>query len=888
MKQIVIFFFIFLFPFGSIADHIIGGDIYYDDLGGGNYKFYITIYRDCNAEGAWFDDPLKLTVYNNGSLVVNMNVPFPGFVTIPVDFDNPCATAPTNVCVQRAIYQTTLQLPPIVGGYTISYQRCCRGPNVDNIVNPDDTGLTLTTQIPGSETGHSNNSSPRFINYPPILLCAGEELSIDHSAIDPDGDELVYSLVSPYVGGNSFDPAPNQADPPPYFPVQWIGGFNSENPLGPGSNSTIEPDGMLTVSPNIIGLFVFGVRVQEFRDGELIGETIRDFLFKVFDCNITMQAILPQQEELSSFISYCQGLTVEFENNSYGGTNYLWDFGVSGISTDFSTQESPIYTYQEPGEYIAQLIVNPGWDCTDTAYMSIVINNPFSLFWEAEDSLCIVGNSFDFTGVTNSADAIFEWVLDGDASITNWSGLDIPDVSFSTAGYHTVLINGDDGECQNSFEDSVYVVSMPNVEAVVPDNVECLGFTIDFDGIYSGVSTIQWDFGDEGSSDVSSLPNPSYTYTAPGIYSVELIGSSVPNCSDTNTVQIEVKEKIILDMMHNDSLCITDGFYNFEAIIEGPPGTLCEWNFGPNASLTGSTDLIVSNIQFNQPGHQEIRLTGSHEDCIDSLIELVYVYAEPTIDFSYMDGLQCAPVQTQFINLSLVDGSAIYLWDFGDGSGSTDENPFHVYSDVGDYSVGLTVISSEGCVDTLYLMKQDLFTVYPSPTAGFFLNPTQIDICENDVEFIDQSTGATDYFYFFDQNQFTSSEANFTHQYINSGSDYPMQVVYNNYGCSDSVRLELFVEPFALYIPNAFIPDEDGCNDVFKAVTGFEIVEWEMVIYNKWGEEVYRTNDFDEGWDGNYQNNPVQDGVYTYFLKYKSCANPYNTKMKTGIVNLIR
>jgi len=887
MKQIV-FFFILLLPLNSLADHIIGGDIYYDDLGGGNYKFYITIYRDCNAEGAWFDDPLKLTVYNNGSLVVNVNVPFSGYITVPVDFDNPCATAPSNVCVQRAIYETTLQLPPVVGGYTISYQRCCRGPNVDNIVNPDDTGLTLTTQIPGSETGHSNNSSPRFINYPPILLCVGEELEIDHSAIDPDGDELVYSLVSPYIGASSFDPAPNQAPPPPYFPVQWMGGFNAENPLGPGSSSTIEPNGMLTVSPNIIGLFVFGVRVQEYRDGELIGETIRDFLFKVFDCNITMQAILPEQEELSTFVSYCQGLTVEFENNSYGGTNYEWDFGVSGINTDVSTLQSPTYTYPEPGEYVAQLIVNPGWDCTDTAYMSIVINNPFSLSWEAEDSLCLTGNSFVFDGITSSEDASFEWILDGDASITNWDGLGIPDISFSSAGYHTVIITGDDGECENSFEDSIYVVDVPSVEAIVPDNVECIGFTIDFEGLYTNVNTIQWDFGDEGSGDVSNLSAPSYTYSSAGIYTVKLIGSSVPNCSDTAHIEIEVKEKITLDMTHNDSLCITDGLYNFEAIVEGPPGTLYEWYFGPNASVTNSTDLVVSDLQFDQPGIQEVKLTGSHENCVDSLIEPIYVYAEPIIDFSYFDGLQCAPVQAQFINLSTVDGSAIYQWDFGDGTSSANENPSHVYSEVGNYSVGLTLISLEGCKDTLYLMKQDLFTVYPSPTAGFFLNPTQIDVCANDVEFIDQSIGATDYFYFFDQNQFTSSEANFNHEYLNSGSDYPTQVVYNEYGCSDSLSLELFVEPFAIYAPNTFIPDGDGFNDVFKAVTDFEILEWEMVIYNKWGEEVSRSTMINEGWDGTFKNGPAQDGVYVYVVKYKSCANPYNTQMKTGFVNLIR
>ena len=126
MKGIFTFFFLIL-AFSSRADHIIGGDIYYDDLGGGNYKFYITIYRDCNAEGAWFDDPLKLAVYNNNTLIQNVDVFFPGYITLPIDFNNPCATAPTNVCVQRAIYEKTLNLPPIAGGYTVSYQRCCRG-----------------------------------------------------------------------------------------------------------------------------------------------------------------------------------------------------------------------------------------------------------------------------------------------------------------------------------------------------------------------------------------------------------------------------------------------------------------------------------------------------------------------------------------------------------------------------------------------------------------------------------------------------------------------------------------------------------------------------------------------------------------------------------------
>ena len=888
MKGIFTFFFLIL-AFSSRADHIIGGDIYYDDLGGGNYKFYITIYRDCNAEGAWFDDPLKLAVYNNNTLIQNVDVFFPGYITLPIDFNNPCATAPTDVCVQRAIYEKTLNLPPIAGGYTVSYQRCCRGPNVMNIVNPDDTGLTLTTHVPGTETGIVSNSSPRFSFYPPTLLCVGEELVFDHSAVDPDGDLLVYSLVSPYTGASSFDPAPNQAPPPPYFPVQWIGGFNANAPLGPGSVSSIDNNGLFTVNPSIIGLMVVGVRVQEFRDGQLIGETIRDFLFKVFDCNITMQAILPDQDELSSFISYCQGLTVEFENNSYGGSSYAWDFGVSGTSTDVSNSFAPVFTYPSPGDYVAQLIVNPGSECTDTAYMNITVNNPFSLEWEAEDSLCILGNNFEFIGISSNMSANFDWQLDGDASIDNWNGIDIPDISFLSPGYHTVVLNGDDGDCNTSFEDSVFVVPQAEVDILIPDEIECIGLTISFESDYSNVNSLLWNFGNNGpNSDESSISAPVYTYTSSGTYSIQLIGESVSNCSDTASIEITLNEPILLDFTNNDSLCITDGLYNFQAQVSGPSGAEYLWDFGQSASVNSSNALTISGIQFDSPGFHEVQLSGTYENCSDTISEMIYVYAEPTIDFDYLDGLFCAPSLAQFINLSTVDGPAIFYWDFGDGTGSEEFNPTHIYTEVGNYSVGLTVISLEGCIDTLYEMQQDIFTVHPSPVAGFQVNPQNVDVCDNEVSFIDQSIGGTTYFYFFDQNQFTSSDPNFTHAYFNDGTDYPLQVVYNEYGCSDSIRQEVFVEPFVIYAPNTFIPDGDGVNDIFNVVTDFEMIEWELKIFNRWGEMVHKSDMIENGWDGTYKGVVCPDGIYTYVFIYKSCANPYTAEQKSGFVNLIR
>lgn len=890
MKRIVLLI-LLISSFQVSASHIIGGDIYYDFLGNNQYRFYITLYRDCNSTGAEFDDPMKLTIYKaDGSMFLNLDVPFPGSEFVPIPFDNPCATPPNNLCVEKAVYTIVVNLPPIPGGYDVSYQRCCRGPNITNLISPDDTGLTLTTHVPGSETGFTNNSSPRFTYYPPMLLCANEQKTINHSATDPDGDQLVYSLVTPYSGANSANPMPTQAPAPPYFPVQWAGAFGATNPLGPGSNITINSTtGIITVNPSMIGLFVVGVRVQEYRNGILVGQTVRDFLFRVFNCNITLQAILPIQEDLSTFVSYCQGLTVQFENNSYGGSNYAWDFGVSGTNNDLSSSFAPSFTYPTSGTYTARLIVNPGQPCTDTAYIELIVNNPFSLSWTSQDSLCITGNSFDFVGQTSNPNANFSWDFDPDASVQSSTNLIVNDVSFSTPGFQTITINGDDGDCITSYTDSVYIFEMPTSSFNAPPLVQCIGLTIPFENNSTNAFNYSWDFGIPGTNtDQSNAIEPTFSFQNPGTYSIQLIASSNGTCVDTSEVTITVNEPLIMSFTHTDSLCITDGLFDFNATVSGPPNTTYSWNFSPQGLPNQSTNIDVQDVAFLTSGNHPVYLTGTNDVCSDTVFSTVFVYAEPTIDFLYLNTLQCAPSTANFINLSTSDTPPIYSWNFGDGGTSNLTNPGHVYNDVGSYSIGLTMITTSGCIDTLYMLQQDLVQVYPSPQAGFSVNPNRVDICNSKVEFIDQSIDATSYFYFFDNRQFTSTQANFFHDYTQSGGDYPIQIVSNQYGCKDTAMQTVVVEPFALYIPNTFIPDGDELNDLFIPVTAFEVDGWVFQIFNKWGELLFETEQCNEGWDGTYESKPCQDGTYIYVLKYRPCDNPYATQQISGFVNLIR
>ena len=183
--------FISLFITRVFATHIIGGEIIYKYLGNNNYQITLKVYRDCNTGQAPFDDPAVLGVFNSaGALLSTISMGGPAITYIQPNLNNPCITVPPDVCVEQAIYTSTQNLPSISGGYQIVYQRCCRNGTIVNILDPGNVGSTYIAKIPDvSVTG--TNSSPYFNYFPPIAICEGMPLVFNHSATDPDGDQLV-------------------------------------------------------------------------------------------------------------------------------------------------------------------------------------------------------------------------------------------------------------------------------------------------------------------------------------------------------------------------------------------------------------------------------------------------------------------------------------------------------------------------------------------------------------------------------------------------------------------------------------------------------------------------------------------------------------------------
>jgi gliding motility-associated-like protein len=516
------------------ATHIVGGEIYYDYLGGNNYQLTLKVYRDCFNGTAPYDDPASIGVFDaNGTLVNALSIPFPGSVILPNTLNSPCFSPPTNVCVEEAIYTTTVNLPPLTGGYYLAYQRCCRNNTILNLVSPGSVGSTYMAYISGPETV-TVNSSPRYNNFPPIFLCLGNPLNFDHSATDLDGDSLAYELCDPYDGADPSLPQPVPPAGPPYSYVPFTGPYSGGNPMSANPALSIDPHtGLLTGTPNSLGQWVVGVCVKEYRNGQLLSINKRDFQFNVVNCPGLIVSSVPSQQ------IFCFGYTVNFLNNTFNGSYYHWDFGDPTATNDTSNLVTPVWTYADSGVYNVMLVANPGSPCADTGYTSFYIYPLLQPTVTAPPGQCLVGNSFDFTaGGSFLGNGTFDWTFGTGSTPATSTQQNPAGITYNAPGTYPVTLTVTENNCTQTASTEVTVYPMPTADFNAAPVTGCVPFGVQFsDSSISGTTiSYLWDFGD-GSSP-STLANPYHVYTQVGVYDVTLTISTTNGCIATNTFTV--------------------------------------------------------------------------------------------------------------------------------------------------------------------------------------------------------------------------------------------------------------------------------------------------------------------------------------------------------------
>jgi len=219
-----------------------------------------------------------------------------------------------------------------------------------------------------------------------------------------------------------------------------------------------------------------------------------------------------------------------------------------------------------------------------------------------------------------------------------------------------------------------------------------------------------------------------------------------------------------------------------------------------------------------------------------------------------------------------------YSWNFGDGSPQmAGDTVTYTYQTSGTYNVTLTVTTALGCVSSV--TNTGYITVFPAPVAGFSSSPNQATTTAPLIHFDDLSVGATDWDWDFiytnpPSGLFTDTLQNTSFSYPDSGVYVVQQIVHNGFGCADTAYNNVEILPeYVIYAPNAFTPNNhDGLNDTFMPKgMGIDPDNFEMTIYDRWGNQIFKTTDITKGWDGraNGGSNIAQIDVYVWKIKTK-------------------
>lgn len=242
----------------------------------------------------------------------------------------------------------------------------------------------------------------------------------------------------------------------------------------------------------------------------------------------------------------------------------------------------------------------------------------------------------------------------------------------------------------------------------------------------------------------------------------------------------------------------------------------------------------------------------------------------PQIDFESPDTIGCQPFIVDFEDLTNPIPAATF-WNFGDLDSDigqpTGSTVSYTYADEGVYDVTVTAITTEGCTDSL--TKPGYIVVNPLPVAYYTADPSYVNLFNARVKFEDLST---DNIVVWDWSFGDGDESSLQHPfhlYTDTGLFNVILEVENNFGCLDSVSSKIEIYPdYTMYIPNSFTPDNDGINDVFKPMgDGFFQQSYSFKIFDRWGEEIFHTANYEIGWDGTYKGAQVETSAFTYQVK---------------------
>ena len=398
-----------------------------------------------------------------------------------------------------------------------------------------------------------------------------------------------------------------------------------------------------------------------------------------------------------------------------------------------------------------------------------------------------------------------------------------------------------------------------------------------------------WNFNVAGQIVTSTDKNPTIKFPGLGTYTGYMVANpGLKPCSDTAKVEVQIYPAIKADFKTAYDTCIA-GFVQFTDLSVANSGAVAKWNWNYADGNKGS--IQNPKHEYKIPGNFKVNLRVEDKNkCVDTITKnLRYFPVPPLLIVKPDTGIGCQPITMKIKNLSYpIDKTYKIEWDLGDGSTSSEINPVHTYQNPGIYSLNLKVTSPIGC--KAQASYPNLIEVKPSPKADFEFTPKKLSSLQTFAKFTDKSMGANKWSWQFGKNEGSSAFRNPSYNFQDTGLHVVRLIVTHPSGCRDTLSKLIDIEPIATYfLPNAFTPNYDNTNDEFKGKGVYEGINgFKMIVFNRWGERVYETNDIEEGWNGRKNNTGelAPEGVYVYYVTF---TGPRNKAFSyKGFATLIR
>jgi gliding motility-associated-like protein len=567
----------------------------------------------------------------------------------------------------------------------------------------------------------------------------------------------------------------------------------------------------------------------------------------------------------------------DFTADCFNGYVFNWTTAIG--SFDDPNIAGPIGTFNSPGVVTLTTYPNGHPLCATTDQLNVTMSASADPGNDNVLSLCSQGAAqdlFPLLGPTASPNGV--WTNPNGGAVT----MPYDPVTMNPGAY---MYSIDSNGCVS--EAIITVTEIVTTVNVAVTNVSCFGAA---NGSIVAATTNGDSYSLDGGAAQTYAGN---TFTinnlAPGTYVLDVTGSN--GCADQETFTItEPVQLSIPTISPNITIC------------PGATTALTATGAGGSSAYTftwldGAT-VLGTGVPFNVTPIATTNYCVILSEACGSIPDTACMTVStpnpitPLVVPDVTSG--CFPVPVNFTNMSSGGTVASMIIDYGDGFTETllgMNGSNHVYENPGVYTVSLIVTSDIGCIYTATF--PNMITVFNRPIANFNIQPNMISMF-NPFTFLDD--GSTTDVVSWDWQIEDGTPSSATTENVNAQfpdgvpGNYEVNLyVTNADGCIDSVmHVVQVVSEVIIYAPNAFTPDGDEFNQTwFVYIDGIDISNFELLIYNRWGEIVFESHDHLAGWDGTYHGKIVPQGTYTWTLSTKDMNNDkkYNYE---GSFNVLR